>query len=183
MSKYYELAGPEVMATVKKVMDEVREDLHDAGVTVQAIMIDAGSDEEGNRKPAITKEGWPVAAKIKITSLRDRVLGQADAVMDIDKPYWMDLLPAEREALVDHELAHLELEKDEDGEVRLDASERPVLKTRRHDWHLTGFAEVVERRGEAALEFKGLAAFMEKKPAQMVMDFVQTDGKAKRSAA
>src|ERR1019366_9477538 len=56
-----------------------------------------------------------------------------------------------RLALLDHELTHLVLRCDEDG-LKHDDIGRPTFKIKQHDFDLGGFAEVVERHGEASVE-------------------------------
>ena len=62
--------------------------------------------------------------------------------MDIDK----------QRALLDHEVAHLELVRDDAGKVKTDDAGRPRLRIRPHDYQTGGFWDVIERHKEAACE-------------------------------
>jgi Putative phage metallopeptidase len=58
-------------------------------------------------------------------------------VVEISEDTWQGLSPAQRRALVDHELCHCRVEVDDDGEV--------VLSTRGHDFE--EFASIIRRHG------------------------------------
>jgi hypothetical protein len=157
MSKTYEVVDRETDALIAKVLRTHHEELHREGVTIGGLFV-THEDKHGMPQPAIKNRGYPIAAQIQITSLSDRVRGLADAKLTIDHFFWDKLPEASKLALIDHEVTHLILAMDDDGPKRDDFG-RPMLKIRPHDWELTGFVDVVERHGEAAVEMRSLRAF------------------------
>lgn len=148
----YQAADGTVADLVQRVMREHHPALADTGVTVSVVMAAKETEEEG-AVPALKRNGLDIAAKIQVASLVDRARGLPDTKLTVDQFAWDRLAERSRIALIDHELEHLQLvgETDDLG--------RPKLKLRPHDWELTGFARVVERHGEAALESQQVARF------------------------
>jgi hypothetical protein len=128
-----------------------RKDLHDAGLRLAVLMASAPRDQNDEPKgPAIKVRGHAAHATIKITSLKDRVAGMADAVLILDEDEWDTFAEPRRHAIIDHELTHLHLVLLGPGVPDTDDCGRPRLKMRRHDWEVGGFTEVCERhKGEA----------------------------------
>lgn len=152
MAITYEEAPDDVLDLIHQVMIAHHADLHLVGVTVSAVM--ASKEEGDDAVPALKTRGQVIAAKIQITSLVDRARGLADAKLTICQYTWDRMPPATRLALLDHELTHLELVRDKDEQPVYDDRGRPKLKTRHHDWELTGFVEVAARHREASVEVR-----------------------------
>ncbi len=151
----YSSAPHEVHDVVSSVMERYHGGLCDAGVTVTVLFAYAPRDSNGDPVgPAIKVHGAPALASIKITSLRDRAAGLADSIMLIDGDRFDELSPEELEALIDHELTHLELKVDDQGAVKRDDLDRPAMKIRPHDWEFGWFDEVARRHGEKSVEVK-----------------------------
>lgn len=93
-----------------------------------------------------SRDGKIELAKPKRASDLDRVLhdGGADFIVLLNKDAWETLLPDQRLAVLDHELTHLEVERDGAG-YKEDENGRAVTRIRKHD--LEEFVEVVERHG------------------------------------
>jgi hypothetical protein len=98
-----------------------------------------------DQKP--TKAGRPIMARTKKTSPLERFLGQSfsegddagvDYVVIFYAEEWGKLTPAQRLALVDHELCHMTVEYDED-------TDEPSWGLQGHD--LEEFRAVVQRHG------------------------------------
>lgn len=116
---------------------------------------------------AITKNGWPCLGLIKVVSTRDRAAGGPDVLLLIDGDRWPRLSPRRREALIAHELYHLEPQYrwDPDRKINvavLDDLKRPIVKIRKHDFELGGFEEIVARYGRDSVEQATLDAIIEK---------------------
>lgn len=185
MGKTYELAEDD--SEVQIGLAEVRKRFHrvveQCGVTVAVLSVADIDEETGEIRPALADNGYPVAATIKITSLKDRVLGVADAVITIDAASWSELDEAGRLALLDHELCHLTVRGgdkgivglDRDGQLdrhpRCDDHGRPVLKIRRHDWQLGGFREIAKRHGSKSLDVRAVRACRDERSGQYFWDF------------
>ena len=141
--------APDADDCIKKIHYEHHEDL--VGVRVGALFV---FDDESSA-PVLKHQGYPAGAVIRITPLKDRALGIADAVVVIDRASWLALSQPQRDALIDHELTHLERAVDKDtGEMRVDILGRPKLKMRRHDHQIGFFSGVAARYGEAAPEVR-----------------------------
>jgi hypothetical protein len=147
MTTTYTPASPDITDRIAEVLMDYHGDLAEHGVTIGILM--ATSDDD---KPAVTKDGYPCAALIEKTSYKNRCLGIADAVITIDSASWKDFTEAEKVAVLDHELMHLELVYDKDGVLKTDDANRPKLKMRLHDFQIGGFAVIAERHGAASIE-------------------------------
>ena len=149
----YEKAPAEVGLIVERMCDKYHPQLRDAGVTMTYLMAFPLTDENGDSKgPALKHQGYPAAAVVKIIGLKERTDGRADAEIVIDGENWPTLSEAERDALIDHELEHLELKYDKDGLLVRDDLSRPKLIIRKHDFQAGWFDSIVRRHGRAAPE-------------------------------
>ena len=144
---WYSIANEEVNLTIQKVMKENHGDLHNAGVTITALI---ARSEEG---PAIKVRGSEAAGCIRITKLAERTLGLGDALMTLDGER-MDAWTSKRlQAVIDHELRHLMLAKHKKtGQIQLDDEGRPKLRLRPHDFEFGWFARTAELYGEESYE-------------------------------
>lgn len=128
-------------------------------------------DEENSSEQVLTHGGYPAAAAVRITNLRDRTLGMPDAVIVIDRAVWLTLRGPQCAALIDHELQHLELALDDDTQKPIgDAIGRPKLSIRKHDRQLGWFDEVARRHGDASPEVRQ-AKSMIAETGQLYFDF------------
>lgn len=150
----YRKADKPVQSMAAELIRDCHPDLAEAGVTVQVLFAAAPRNAEGEPQgPAIkATHGYPAAGKAKINSQKDRVGGLADATILVDGDRWDEWTEAEQRALLDHELQHFELRRDDEGAPLLDDCHRPKLKYRMHDFELGGFAAILRRHGELALE-------------------------------
>jgi hypothetical protein len=101
--------------------------------------------------------GYPCAATIKLNNLKDRVQGKGDVTIEIDGESWKDRTEPQQRAILDHELYHL-MVKRKNGEVVTDDIGRPKFELRPHNLVVGGFAEIVARHGEEALDYEHLLA-------------------------
>lgn len=148
--KSYSQASEDVMRIIERVRIEYYSPDLD-GVTVAALFV---YDLEAS-EPVLTHGGYPAQAVCRITPVRDRALGVADAVIVIDRSNWLMLTQNQREALIDHELHHLERVVDEDTELpKIDAVDRPKLAIRKHDHQFGWFDVIAERHGDASPEVR-----------------------------
>jgi hypothetical protein len=166
MSKTYEVADSDLRAMLESVIEAHHPLLREAHVHVAVLLVYSPTDDDGQPKsPPLTVGGWPAQARVRITSLRDRALGMADALIEIDGHLWPDKTDEEQRALLDHELTHLtaEIGEDEARTVKSDACDRPVLTLRKHDVRFEGFLDVMKRNGKDAPErelLEGVVASM-----------------------
>ncbi len=153
MATYVKADGT-VRAAAQALIDDHYPELTEAGVKVGYLMAHAPRSAATGEPtgPAIKFSNWPAAAIVRLNSLKDRVEGKPDATVIIDGDTWKDRDGDEQAALLDHELYHLEIQRDEEGAIKLDDANRPKLKLRPHDFQLGGFDAIVNRHGTSALE-------------------------------
>lgn len=167
-------------ATVKLLKRELNAKHHarlkKSKVTVALLM---ATSDEGH---AVYLNGYAKAAVVGITPYKMRCLGVADAEIVIDEKLWEKLEDAEKKSLMDHELTHLLPVLGSDNKVKLDAYDRPKLAMRRHDWEIGGFAEIIVRHGEQALDMQQIRG-MQHRHAQLVFGFAMEDAKTLQAAA
>jgi Putative phage metallopeptidase len=168
MSKTFS-AAPDVT----DVIEAVREDYHDdlADVTIAGLF---AFDSESSL-PVLNHHGYPAGAIVRITPLKDRALGMADATIVVDRAGWLALSPRQRNALIDHELTHLEVKTEEEEGAKdpvpvYDSLGRPKLAMRKHDHQFGWFDEVAKRHGEASPEVRQARVLMESS-GQLYFDF------------
>lgn len=119
-------------------------------VTFDLLFVINPDDEDG---PVLSCHGVPALAVARIVPLKDRVKGCKDAEICIDQRRYEESEPAERDALLDHELQHFELKKKEET-VKRDNAGRPCLKMRKHDFDFGWFEAVARRHGAASPEVR-----------------------------
>lgn len=166
MTKAYTKPSEDLDATIERVRTLYHPDLE--GVTIGALFI---CDLDDTSAQALTHQGYPAEAVVRITPIRDRVLGVADAIITVDRAAWLSLTAMQRDALIDHELCHLERVVDKDAGVPMcDVEGRPKLTMRQHDHQVGFFGEVVQRHGDDAPEARSAHALM-KSSTQMSLEF------------
>lgn len=168
MSKTFSQA-PDVSNLIEHVQAEYHEDLGD--VTVAALF---AFDSESSL-PVLKHQGYGAGAVVRITPLKDRALGMADATIVVDRAGWLALSQRQRVALLDHELTHLTVKTEEEEGAKdpvpvYDALGRPKLLMRKHDHQFGWFDEVAQRHGEASPEVRQARVLMESS-GQLYFDF------------
>lgn len=152
----------DVYDRVRAMMEKHHPELVEADVLIQCLFANSGDYDQ----PAVKAPGgWPALALIRIVPLRQRVAGFKDAEILIDEQKWYELTEPQRDALIDHELQHLEVQYEGNGPgtpVKTDDWNRPKLKIRKHDWELAGFKDICERHPDAAIEGEAAREFQEK---------------------
>lgn len=181
MSKTYEKAPEEVTAALGEMMRRHHPELAREGVTIDVLMVSDIDEESGENVPTLKVGGYHAAATIKVVPLPQRALGHGDALLTIDAYTWDGLGAAERRALLDHELQHVELQCDDGGAVKRDDMKRPKLRLRLHDWNLQGFDIIAQRHGARALEVQAIRACQDRRTGQMRWEF-DLDGENVASA-
>lgn len=172
----YTHAPAAVDVLVGKVMEKYHGPLHEEGVTVAVLMVGPTTDANGNSSgPPLKRNGFPCCAIIKATGTKQRAAGLADVILEIDEDRWKQFSEAQQAALVDHELCHLQVAKDKDGQIIRDDQDRPRLRTRPHDAEIGWFDEVVRRHSEAALEWMGFHS-LSKRFEQLNLPFMRAVG-------
>lgn len=171
----YEKAPAEAVEMVARMMERYHGPLRDAGVTVNLLFAHAKEDEnEDKSAPALKLRGVQVAALVSIHNYKQRVQGLADAEIIFDGDRWDEWSPATKEALCDHELEHLTLVTDKDGNVKRDDIERPRLRMRLHDHEFGWFDAIARRHGNSAFEVQQAKQFVNETYQQQWLSFMDS---------
>lgn len=138
-------------------------DVLNARVTFDYIFAHGDCNRDGERVGvAIKKDGVRALGIARVTPLKQRAKGCADAEIVLDGDWWQEeASPEQQAALLDHELFHVELKLDRDGGVRTDDLQRPLLKLKPHDWEMGMFNAIAARHGTASQEVILAKAMME----------------------
>lgn len=140
----------EVQEIVQKMLGKYHGEIaqFDPPPEVDVIIAESAPNEGGEGETdanVLQEKGRPTEATIRIMRLKDRVAGRGDVEITIDGDKWADLNAKQREALIDHQLEHLELQKDSEDKPKTDDIGRMKLKIRKHDYEIGGFDAVAHR--------------------------------------
>ena len=129
-------------------------------VNVETLLVFGPTNKDGEQTgPAIAgRTGQGAYGCIRVTRLEERVGGRGDAIMHLDGDDWKSWGTKTLDAIIDHELTHLEIAIDKKVGVPVyDDAGRPKLKLRPHDFEVGWFDEVAERHPDFAIETKQAA--------------------------
>ena len=164
MAITYTQAPASIVALLQSTLEKYHPELHKVGLTVGCLIALRVHDDEDVH--ALMRSGYPIDAKIGITSLVDRARGLPDAKLLIDGLEWNKASDRQRIALLDHELEHLILPQQKPSKKephrsgpKYDDLSRPVLKMKPHDWMLAGFKDVAERHQQHSHEIRQFQAW------------------------
>lgn len=143
----YDITPTTLQETVQNLITANHPDLVEANATVDTIF---AFDDKGGFP--VKTNGYPSAANIKISNLKSRVKGAADAEICIDRDAFNAMTEPQQAALIDRELYRLIIVRDKEGAVKTDDSSRPKLKIKKFDYMLGWFKEIAMRHGEASPE-------------------------------
>jgi hypothetical protein len=138
--------------------------LRDSGVTVDVLFAKPKPAGDGTIEAdavALKHHGYQVAGLCKVNSYKLRVQKHADAEIVLDGERWPTWSDDEKDALIDHELEHLELKTDKQGNVVRDDVGRPKLRIRLHDHEFGWFDSVARRHGKHSFEVQQYEQFRE----------------------
>jgi len=149
--KIYAKCSAEVLAKVSAMIEKFHPTLSGVGIKIACLSV-ANTDED---EPALLLHGYPCAAVVRLLGAKDRVRGIGDAEIVFDEAVFNDMEEAEQNALIDHELCHLDVKrKPKTGKPIFDCYKRPALTMKLHDRQFGWFDEVAKRHGSASLECK-----------------------------
>ncbi len=122
-------------------------------VKIDYVFAHGDVDDDGNQvNDALTKNGIRALGIARKMPLKDRALGRGDAEISLDGDWWKDATAEQQAALLDHELNHISVKTDKNGNVQYDDLNRPQIKLRKHDVEVGWFRCIAERHGAASQE-------------------------------
>ena len=154
----YRPGNPESMQIINRLIKNKFSDLREANVEVGCLFAYAS---ENSTAPPLSMNGWPAVAKVRVCSQKDRVAGMPDAQIMVDGEQWKNLRDRQKEALMAHELEHLEVQRGEGGTIKEDDCGRPKLKLKLHDFQIGVFKKNIEEYGEDSLDHAQLSPVAE----------------------
>jgi hypothetical protein len=173
MGKTYDQAPNEVRDRVMDLIRRFHPDLELVKIRIDLLM--ASTDAEDAH--AITHGGYPALAVVKILGPKERAMERGDAEIVIDRDAYEAMSGEQRDALLDHELYHLEIKRDKAGLPKRDDHQRPLLKMRKHDVQVGWFAEIARRHKEHSHEVRQATEIFEES-GQLYFGFAQSGGTA-----
>jgi hypothetical protein len=146
MAKHYGKASQDVLDRIEKLRDKYHPEIDAATLDVLFVF----GDEAGH---TLEHQGYPALAVVKVNGLKERAAGLADALLVVDRYSYSGLTQAQMDAMLDHELYHLEPVIDDKTEIpKLDSLGRLKLAIRKHDRQFGWFDEIAQRHGEDSIE-------------------------------
>lgn len=143
---HYDTPDQSVLDLINSTIQEFHPELVEAQVTIDALM---AFDDKGF---PVKVGGYPAIASIKISSLKNRVKGFADAEIVFDKAAYDALSDDQRKGLIDHQLYYLMVKRDKEDNIKRDDVGRACLKMRKHDYQMGWFREIALRHKENSPE-------------------------------
>ncbi len=185
MGKTFVRAPENVMSRIRQLADDHHaDDMRIEGgekgappilVTVEAFLVFGPRDKNGfPTGPAIQVHGCQAAACIRASKLEERVAGRSDAIIHIDGDRVKHWPVATLMAVLDHELQHIELEKNTSGVPVLDDIGRPKIRMRPHDHDFGWFDCIAQRHGAAAVEVCQASVFASDELRQLYFPGLET---------
>lgn len=138
----FDIAPESINETIQTLITANHPELVEANVTVDTIF---AFDDKGGFP--VKTNGYPSAANIKISNLKSRVKGAADAEICIDRDAFNAMTEGQQKALIDRELHRLIVVRDKEGNVKVDDAERAKLRLKKFDYMLGWFKEIAVRHG------------------------------------
>ena len=120
-------------------------------------------DRDGNlKKSALIKNGVPCAAMVRVISPFNRHTDNYDVKIILNGDFWRDLTKEEKIAVIDHELSHIRMIRDREGEpVMIDEnSDKVKLGTVKDDIQMWGFNDIIVRHGKNSQELQVLQSLV-----------------------
>ena len=163
----YQLADPDTKELANDLLFRFAkhgnyQEIIDNRVKLDILFAYGERDEDGNLlQCALKHHGIEVDGICSVVNLKNRAAGRGDVEILLDADKWDVMGDAAREALLDHELYHIDFKRDKDGSVQLDDLGRPCIKMRAHDFEVGWFAAIAARHGDASGERRQAKAVMD----------------------
>ncbi len=112
------------------------------------------SDDDPDVEHPLKLRGVPAYAVCSIVNVKGRTMGRGDAEIVIDESRYLTMPDASKDALLDHEIEHIDVQIGKKGRVKLDCLRRPKIKMKLHDHDFGWFTVIAKRHGAASIECK-----------------------------
>ena len=165
MAKIFESADSthEVHARIADLQKRYHPEHVEAGLKVDVVFVDIDDRNADESTPALKLHGYPCDAVVRIVPLKQRAKGMGDAEIEIDLHRYDGMEEDERNALLDHELYHIEICRNrKTKKIALDTVARPKLSMRLHDRELGWFDAIAQRHGDASGEVQQARALFDR---------------------
>jgi hypothetical protein len=148
--KHYSPMPDEATDRVAHLVKVFHPELREIGVKIDLLSV--STDGDGH---ALTHQGYPATAVVRATNPKERAKGAGDVEIVVDEAKYLRMNDAEKDALLDHELEHVQLVMNKKtGKPKLDSRGRPKISMRKHDYQFGWFDSIAERHGIASQECK-----------------------------
>ncbi len=168
MSKIYSQAPSDVADRVAHLIKVFHPAIKDAGVKIDLLSV---ADDDPDVDYPLKLRGHPAYATCRAVDIKGRTMGRGDAEIVIDEARYLTMPDAQKDALLDHEIEHIDIQFNKKGRVKLDCCRRPKIKMKLHDVEVGWFTNVAQRHGAASIECKqATQIFLEHK--QTLFEFI-----------
>ena len=161
--KWFKKCDDDVKKIAAGLMFAKYPELVEVDLRIDLIFAHAPPPKEGAQKqPALKHHGYPAAGICKINSLEQRVRGLGDVTILLDGDEWPHWSEKRQKAVIQHELEHVVIQRDKEGQVKADDIGRPKIKLKNHDWECGGFANIAKEYGDDAFEKEAMVLVADK---------------------
>lgn len=164
MSNRYSVAPADVQKRVNRIRKKSYSFLDKAHVKLDVLYVTPQEEEDAD---PIKQWGTTQPGKTRIVGQRDRGAGRGDAEILLDSRWYEDATAGEQDAIIDRQLAFLQVKTDEAGDICLDGNGRPKMSLAKPDHMFGWFDAVAKRHGAASVEVKQAEELTKKKSGQL----------------
>lgn len=176
MASIYSKAPEEVISKAKGLIEKNHFDLHNNNVRIDFIFTNSTVNDDGVPiGSALKHNGYPALGLARVLGPKERLMGRGDCEIVIDADRWPNLKSEQQDALIDHELEHIQPKFTKTGDVVTDDLDRPKLKMRKHDHQFGWFDSVARRHGKDSIEVNQFKALCESEQGQFYFPFVSLE--------
>lgn len=154
--------APELEPIAQPLLDKYYREVLDVKTRIDFLFAYGPVNDDGETTgPAIKHHGVQAIGLCRIIGQRDRAKGMGDIEVTVDGDWWQTASIDQQVALLDHELNHIQLKRDQAGCIVFDDLGRPKIKMRQHDHDYGWFDVIAKRHGTASVEVRQARALRE----------------------
>jgi hypothetical protein len=158
--KVFENGTTQDYTRLRRVMHIYHHELEDVGARFCLTFVKA-FDNDDEPVTALKFAGGTAIALVRLVNLEKRLRVPFEAEIKIDSFLWEEKTEREKDAILDHELAHVKVVTDAHGQPLTADDNRPKLKLVPDDIVITGMLSVIQHFGRDAGEYQSLSRAME----------------------